>query len=328
MSTFIVQIEQLEVVKQDTFTLRIPSFSLNMGTRLGIMGETGSGKTSFLKAIGGIEGWERGVIQVNGQNVIHPDQNLIPGHPRVCYLSQHFELRNHYRVEELVDFEPAVSQAEKKSMIDWFGIKQLLARKTQSLSGGEKQRVALVLQLLKNPSLLLLDEPFSQNDPQTRRTLLDWVIQQSTNQQMTCILISHDPLEIMRFANRLIILRNGKIVADDSPRELFFNPVDQYGAGLLGEYTCIAHPADLFNLTQHTMPELILRPSQVRITDDHQSALVGRLESFHFLGDYYLFTVRVQDILIKGMHPSGLSLPAIGAIVHICIQHPAYSSYV
>ncbi|MFM7710451.1 MAG: ATP-binding cassette domain-containing protein [Ferruginibacter sp.] len=204
MSMVIVHIDQLEVVKQDTFTLHIPSFSLSKGTRLGIMGETGSGKTSFLKAIGGLEGWERGYIQVNGQNVIHPDQNLIPGHPRVCYLSQHFELRNHYRVAELVDFEPAVTQAEKKSILNWFGINQLLTRKTQSLSGGEKQRVALVLQLLKKPSLLLLDEPFSQNDPQTRRVLLDWVMQQTANQQTTCILISHDPLEIMRFANRLL----------------------------------------------------------------------------------------------------------------------------
>jgi ABC-type sulfate/molybdate transport systems ATPase subunit len=328
MSSVIVHIEQLEVIKQETFTLNIPSFSLNSGTRLGIMGETGSGKTSFLKTIGGLEGWERGHIRVNGQNIIHPDQNLIPGHPGVCYLSQHFELRNHYRVEELVDFEPAVSQAKKKSILDWFGLNQLLTRKTQSLSGGEKQRVALVLQLLKKPSLLLLDEPFSQNDPQTRRSLLDWVMHQTTNQQMTCMLISHDPLEVMRFANRLMILQHGKVVADDSPQALFFNPADQYVAGLLGEYTCIAHPAALFNVTKHALPELILRPSQVHITEDQQSALVGRLESVHFLGDYYLFTVRIQDMLIKGMHPSGLPLPAIGTNVHIGIQHPAYSSYV
>lgn len=325
MSSVIVHIDQLEVIKQDSFTLRIPSFTLNKGERLGIMGETGSGKTSFLKTIGGIEGWERGFIRINGKNVIHPDQNLIPGHPDVCYLSQHFELRNHYRVEELVDFEPAVSQSEKKSIIDLFGINHLLNRKTQSLSGGEKQRVALVLQLLKKPSLLLLDEPFSQNDPQTRRTLLEWVMQQTTNQQITCVLVSHDPLEVMRFADRLMVLRYGKPLANGSSRDLFFNPPDQYTAGLLGEYTCIPQSSDLINIPEHAIPELILRPSQVRITDANQSTQAGTLESIQFMGDYTLFTVRIHDWLIKGMHPSGIPLPEIGSTVHVAILHPVCS---
>ncbi|MFM7710110.1 MAG: TOBE domain-containing protein, partial [Ferruginibacter sp.] len=115
---------------------------------------------------------------------------------------------------------------------------------------------------------------------------------------------------------------------DGSPHDLFFNHLDQYVAGLLGDYTFIENPAELFSLTKQPRPVLMLRPSQVRIIDEQQSTLVGRLESVHFMGDYYLFTVRIQDMLIKGMHPSGLPLPAIGTNVHIGIQHPAYSSYV
>ena len=93
------------------------SFQFAKGERLGIAGETGSGKSTLLKIISGFEQADSGAVYFNENKVFGPNEKLIPGHPGIAYLSQHFELRNHYRVEEILEYATLLSEEKSQSDI-------------------------------------------------------------------------------------------------------------------------------------------------------------------------------------------------------------------
>ena len=112
-----------------------------------------------------------GTILFDGKRVAGPEEKLLPGHKQIGYLSQHYELLTHYRVEELIWFENKLDETDAKQLFEICRIDHLLQRKTNYLSGGEKQRIALCILLVKQPELLVLDEPFSNLDPIHTNTL-------------------------------------------------------------------------------------------------------------------------------------------------------------
>lgn len=140
------------------------SFSQRKGHRLAIAGETGSGKSTLLKMIAGLVQPDGGEILFNDKQVTGPDDNLVPGHAGIAYLTQDYELPRFLRVEQVLTY--AGNKPVKKSarLIEVCRISHLLGRKTDELSGGERQRIALAKLLLTSPRLLLLDEPFSNLD--------------------------------------------------------------------------------------------------------------------------------------------------------------------
>ena len=211
-------------------------FTQRKGRHLAIAGETGSGKSTLLKIIAGLAPAGEGRVFFEGVRVAGPSERLIPGQPGIAYLSQYFELWHHYRVEEVLSYRNDLGAADAADLYRLCHIDHLLDRRTDQLSGGERQRIALARLLVQSPRLLLLDEPFSNLDLNHKR-LLKSVIRNSTAKYgITCTLVSHDPYDTLRWADELIILRDGKLHQQGPPREVYFQPKDEYSAGLLGEY--------------------------------------------------------------------------------------------
>src|SRR5580693_669510 len=140
------------------------SFSQQAGQKLALVGATGSGKTTLLKMIAGLVQPDEGKILLEGRKIPGPNERLIPGHPEIAYLSQHYELWNNYRVADLLSYANELTDEESASLYAICRIGHLLRRKTDQLSGGERQRIALAQLLVRPPKLLMLDEPYSNLD--------------------------------------------------------------------------------------------------------------------------------------------------------------------
>lgn len=226
-------------------------FTLRKGQRLAIAGETGSGKSTLLKIIAGLATPRtdqlapgkvpltpaEGAVYFEGVKVAGPLERLIPGQPGIAYLSQHFELWHNYRVEEVLNYSNDLSPEEAASLYRLCHIEHLLQRRTDQLSGGERQRIALARLLVHPPRLILLDEPFSNLDMIHKRTLKKVIRDIGQKFDITTILVSHDPYDILSWAEEIIILKEGRVLQRGTPLEVYGQPHDEYVAGLLGDYT-------------------------------------------------------------------------------------------
>jgi ABC-type sulfate/molybdate transport systems ATPase subunit len=133
---------------------------------------------------------------------------------------------------------------------------------TMDLSGGERQRTALARALLTGPRLLLLDEPFSNLDMAHRERMRSMIKEVCTTMQITCLMILHEAADILSWAERVLVLQQGRIVQDSSPVDLYRHPVNEEAAGLLGVFQVTEDPL-IFNIFyQAPMPgtRLLLRP--------------------------------------------------------------------
>jgi ABC-type sulfate/molybdate transport systems ATPase subunit len=213
------------------------SFTQRKGQRLAIAGETGSGKSNLLKMIAGLNSPTQGSIYFEGQRVLGPLERLIPGQPGIAYLSQHFELWHNYRVSEVLSYANDLSVEESTALYRLCDIAHLLDRRTDQLSGGERQRIALARLLVRPPHLLLLDEPFSNLDMIHKRGLKKTIRDTMAHFGVSAILVSHDPVDILSWADEVLILRDGRLIQQGPPREVYTLPKDEYAAALLGDYT-------------------------------------------------------------------------------------------
>jgi ABC-type Fe3+/spermidine/putrescine transport system ATPase subunit len=261
------------------FILKDISFEQQRFQHIAIAGETGSGKSTLLKVIGGLAQPDSGQVLFEGQKVKGPLQVLIPGHPGVAYLSQYFELRHNYWVEEILSYANLLTDEEAQNIYKICQIDHLFRRRTDQLSGGEKQRIALARLLTTAPRLLLLDEPFSNLDMIHKQTLKTVINDISEKLEITCMLISHDPQDILSWADTVFLMRNGEIIQQGTPEEVYNRPVNEYAAGLLGKYNLIPSAGD--------GKSLFIRPEHFVINNNAPGAFSGKVQSVTFWGSYY-----------------------------------------
>jgi len=249
------------------------------GQKLAIAGETGSGKSTLLKIISGLAEPSAGTVWFEGERVLGPKERLVPGQPGIAYLSQHFELWHNYRVEEILSYANDLTPEESAELYAICHIDHLMGRRTDALSGGERQRIALARLLVKPPRLLLLDEPFSNLDMIHKDTLKRVIRNIGEQLDITCILVSHDPLDLMAWADEILVLRNGGVEQQGPPERIYRQPVNDYVAGLFGKYNLIG--------------KTFVRPEDIRIVDE--GSLEGIVESVVFQGWYYDVEVQLKN---------------------------------
>lgn len=300
------------------------SFSQRRSQKLAIAGETGSGKSTLLKMIAGLEQPDAGRILFKEQQVLGPLFQLIPGHPGIAYLSQHYELRNNYRVEEWLDMANRLPQAEADALFRICRIDHLVSRKTDQLSGGEKQRIALCRLLIGAPELLLLDEPFSNLDP-IHKQILKQVLDDIGNRlQISCILTSHDPQDTLSWADELLVMRGGQLVQKGSPQQLYYHPANEYVAGLLGSYQLLSEASVSLFTANRSYPlihrQYLVRPEQFSIVPEQAGAVTAVVEQVRFWGAFSEIQAAVAgtSIVIKTMHPGTLG---VGDTIYLRLTH-------
>ncbi len=285
-------------------------FEMDQGEKLAIMGETGSGKSSILKIIAGLMQPEAGSVFFKNEKVEGPLEKLIPGHRGIAYLSQYSELRPNFYIHEVLEYANEIDTKEAADIYAICEITHLLKRKTTQLSGGEKQRVALARLLTTRPSLLLLDEPFSHLDLPHKQTIKQVVANASAKLGFSVILVSHDPADVLSWAERILILKNGTLWEEGTPMQLYFRPRFEYTATLLG----LANLPDeilVAALTQTADREpgkYLLRPSHLLVHTNEQKGVEATVTSIQFNGGAYLLQLqtgantliaRVSHLLFK-----------------------------
>lgn len=275
------------------------NLTLNKGDKLALMGETGSGKSSLMKIISGYLKADKGYVQFNGERILAPDEVLIPGHKGIAYLSQHFELLNNYRVIELLEMKSQLYDKEANNIFEICKIQHLLDRRTNQLSGGEKQRIALARLLITKPQLLILDEPYTNLDRFHKHIITEVINQVSDQLDITCILVSHDPVDVLSWADKVIILKNGSIIQQGKPQEVYYSPVDAYAAGIMGDYSTLdarhSNIISQWGIKNNSLP-LFIRPEQLSLVEKTTHAVEAVVQKNLFCGGYSMVHVTIDDL--------------------------------
>ncbi|MCP2044690.1 ABC transporter ATP-binding protein [Pontibacter sp. HSC-36F09] len=297
-----LEVSGLQVQEDGHTVLHDISFAQGEYEKLVIAGETGSGKSTLLQAIAGLVQPSAGQITFEGKRVIGPHDKLVPGHEGIAYLSQHYDLPQFLRVEQVLRYANTLQGDEAETLYEVCRISHLKQRKTNQLSGGERQRIALARLLSTWPDLLLLDEPYSNLD-KGHKELLKEVIHDITERlAITCILISHDPHDTLSWADRILIIEGGRLVQQGTPEQVYRHPADSYTAGLFGNFNLI--PADLTSEFAARLGidsqgrDLLVRPEHFKFVIDPSGALTGTVQKVMFFGGFYDVQVQLTGISV------------------------------
>ena len=216
------------------------SFTLEEGKHLCVMGESGSGKSTLLKAIYGLLDLKKGSIYWKNQEVLGPAFHLVPGMSFFKYVAQDFDLMPYTTVAEnigkfLSRFYPEEKAQRTNELLDVIEMSNFANEKVKTLSGGQQQRVAIARALAKEPELILLDEPFGQIDNFKKNSLRRKLFSYLKEKNISCIVATHDGDDALSFADQMMVIKNKKVIALDSPRNLYKNPSEHYVAALFDD---------------------------------------------------------------------------------------------
>jgi len=222
------------------FTLSFRA-TLAAGSVVAVLGPNGAGKTTLLRTIAGLQGVDTGSLAIGARTVDDGDAFTDPGERAVGVVFQDYALFPHMSVLENVAFGPRsrgtgarASRALAQDALDRFGIGDLADRRPARISGGQAQRVALARALVTQPDVLLLDEPLAALDIETREAVRAELDVALADFPGCTVLVTHDPLDALLLADRIIVLEDGRIVQDAAPVELARRPVTPYVAALMG----------------------------------------------------------------------------------------------
>jgi molybdate transport system ATP-binding protein len=194
-----------------------------------LFGHSGVGKTTLLRCLAGLAEADDGLLRVEDETWFDRRSLLPPQRRRVGYMFQDYALFPNMNVRGNLEFARPEGSAQGRvdELIELMALGELQHRKPAMLSGGQQQRVALARALASEPRLLLLDEPFSALDQQTRLRLQDEVLRLHRHYGLTTIMVSHDISEVYKLSQRVLLIEHGRIMQQGTPAEIF-------GAGQVG----------------------------------------------------------------------------------------------
>ncbi len=309
-------VKNIKKTGTDGFVLSDINFTITSFQKIAVAGETGSGKSTLLKIIAGLVQPDRGLVELDGEAIKGPDDQLVAGNPRITYLSQHFELQKHLRVEQVLAYASQIPVQEAQRIYSICRITHVLQRKTDELSGGEKQRVAIARLLIGKPRLLLLDEPYTNLDRIVKDDLKNVIEAIGNKLKITCMIVSHDPEDTLGWADQIIVLKEGRLVQLGSPETIYRSPKNEYVAGLFGNFTILKTNL-LKKLGLANLKRAIVRPEDFKLQRKTVRSVTGKVLDCFFLGNRYELEVKLKEQMVRVSSTKAL---AVGDTVYVKLQ--------
>ncbi|WPB82086.1 ABC transporter ATP-binding protein [Archangium violaceum] len=293
------------------------SLALEPGETLALLGPSGCGKTTTLRLVAGFERPDTGAIQLEERVLVGPGAFVPPDQRRMGMVFQDYALFPHLSVLDNVTFGlqslPRREQvARARALLDLFALGGFEARAPHALSGGQQQRVALARALAPGPRVLLLDEPFSSLDAALRAATRLEVRRVLKSLDTTVLIVTHDQEEAMAFADRMAVMRAGKVEQLGTPESLYLTPRTAFVASFLGGTNQVPGSASgteartaLGNLPLVAPAQgpvlLSLRPEALRLAAGTNAvaqagSVLAEVLTREFQGYSVVFTVRCGDL--------------------------------
>ena len=221
----------------DTSVIHGVNLTVEPGEFCVFVGPSGCGKSTLLRMIAGLEDTSSGTIAIGGRDMTHVD----PADRGVAMVFQSYALYPHLTVAENIGYSLRIARKPKaeiraavEEVAGLLELSGLLDRKPRALSGGQRQRVAIGRAILRQPKLFLLDEPLSNLDAELRVSMRVEIAKLHRSLGATMIYVTHDQVEAMTLADRLVLMRAGRIEQQGRPLDLYNDPDNRFVAGFLG----------------------------------------------------------------------------------------------
>jgi sn-glycerol 3-phosphate transport system ATP-binding protein len=306
------------------------SFRAEAGRFVVLLGPSGCGKSTVLRLIAGLEEPSEGRILIEGRDVT----KLAPEKRRVSMVFQSYALFPHLSVAENIVFglkvrrtDPAKRKERLASVAELVGLKEQLERKPSQLSGGQRQRVALARAIVAENPICLMDEPLSNLDAQLRHGMRVEIRALQQRLGMTVVYVTHDQVEAMSMADKIVLIREGRIEQEGSPEELYARPATMFAARFIGTPAMnlvaladgaggavIRGGADVVSPGRGEGFTLGVRPEHIRLVP--AGGVHGTVTSAEYHGADTIVTVQVGEEPLFVRAPGQLVLAA-GAQVHL-----------
>jgi iron(III) transport system ATP-binding protein len=285
----------------DTYALRDFSLDVAPGEVVCLLGPSGCGKTTLLRVASGIEKPSAGRILINEREVAGPSRFVPPEQRGVGLMFQDFALFPHLTILENVAFglkalPHGEARREAHLLLARVGLERYADDYPHILSGGQQQRVALARAIVPRPAVMLMDEPFSGLDVQLRDSMQEETLALLRETRATSVIVTHNPEEAMRLADRIAIMNRGRLVQVGRAEDLYHRPAALFVARLFSEINEIAFPVRRGVMDTPIGPVgapgiadgetaiLCIRERGIRLNANGQG-LVGRVLHVKFLGD-------------------------------------------
>lgn len=291
----------------DDFTIVV-----HAGELLVVLGPSGCGKSTLLRLISGLEVADQGRIILDDQDITR----LEPQKRKTAMVFQNYALYPHMTVFDNMAFPLKVARTSKtettrivEETARLLELDQLLNRRPAQLSGGQRQRVALGRGLVREPSIFLLDEPLSNLDAALRLKMRQEIVALQKRLEITMLYVTHDQAEALTMADRMVVVREGRIHQCGTPVEIYNDPQDQFVAAFIG-----TPPINLYNDTVHggagkslavsygeTIPDgrytVGIRPEHIMI--DRAGPIMAEILSVEYIGAVSNIRARAASVVLS-----------------------------
>ncbi len=291
-------------VKLGEFHLDHSNLKLDKNDYIVIIGPTGSGKSVLLETIAGFYSSDNGNVILENENITH----LNPEDRGISIVYQDYVLFPHMNVQDNIAYglrkkenDESIIQSKVHKMAEMLKIDHLMDRDPETLSGGEKQRVAIARSLIVEPKLLLMDEPFSAVDVNTHAYLTALIKNVIEEYQTTCIHVTHNFNDVYNLAEKVAVMKEGKILQQGTLHDVFSRPADDFVANFVGVYNVfrgkiVGYDKSLLKIKINS--DLIIYSSDEFEQDSSDVMVAIRPENIIFSNEPFVSSVRNQ---LKGV---------------------------
>ena len=332
-----ILVDAVSVALGGTPVLRSASISAEPGRPLAILGPSGCGKTTLLRVLAGLQRLDRGRVVLGATMVSGPSIHVAADKRGVGMVFQDWSLFPHLTVAANVAFGlprserprsrvlPRPASRRVRALLDLVGIRELADRLPGSLSGGQQQRVALARALAPQPTVLLLDEPFSSLDTTLRVEVRAEVAALLRELEVTCVFVTHDQDEAFVLGDEVAVMRDGAVIQQAAPAVLYERPSDRWLAGFVGEADTVPGRAEgdiaytamgpmKLRSPLHGDVDVLLRPEEFTLTEGSS----GTVDHIEFFGHDTLYYIRAAGGGVLRCRTTGAPRFGIGSGVDIC----------